>query len=276
MSFDSRSRGTTYVVEDGAAGERFDRWLAARTPLGSRSRAADALLHGRIWMNDVEQTVSDGARRLAGGEVVRVWIDRPGSASRQGPHRSGSLDILFEDADLIVLDKPPGLLTVPLPEQRDAPSLAEQLQQRWRSHARQRPLAVHRLDRDTSGLVVFARSRRAQHGLRQQFASRTPERIYLALVLGIPEPAEGTWQTWLTWDERACVQRPAAARAPGAREAIGRYRLVERFPSFERIADRSPSRHRQAAPDPGTGVAGRASARRRAGLRWSGGECAAS
>lgn len=222
-------RGQVVLVEPGAAGQRLDKWLAAPSRLGSRRKASEALLRGRVWVDGVEQHVDDGARRLRGAEEVRVWVDRPGSAGRAGPHRAGALDILFEDEDLIVLVKPAGLLTVPVAEQPSVPSLAEAVQAHWRSHGHREPLAVHRLDRDTSGPVVFAGSLAARHVLKEQFASRTPERVYLAVVHGAPDPPNGTWRTWLSWDPRARVQRPVPARRPGSFEALAHFACVERF-----------------------------------------------
>jgi 23S rRNA pseudouridine1911/1915/1917 synthase len=225
--------GTIYLVQPAAAGERLDKWLAAPERLGSRSSAAAALVRGRVWVDEVEQRREDGARRLAGGERVRVWMDRPGSASVRRPRRTEDLDVVYEDADLLVLAKPPGVLTVPLPEQPGAESLADRVQGYWRSHGRRRPLAVHRLDRDTSGLVVFARTREAHAGLKAQFMARTPERVYLAVLRHTPAPPEGVWRCWVRWDPQAHRQRLAVEGATGAREAISSYRVIERFPRVD-------------------------------------------
>ncbi len=224
-----RRRGQVERVEPAAAGERLDKWLAAPSRLGSRKQASEALLRGRVWVDEVAQALGNGARRLQGGEQVRIWRDRPGSGHRVGAHRAGTLDILFEDDDLVVLVKPAGLLTVPRADQPDAPSLADAVQARWRSHGQREALAVHRLDRDTSGPVVFARSPFACHALKNQFVRRTPERLYLAVVHGTPDPAEGTWRTWLSWDPLARVQRPVPAHRPRSYEAIARFTCVERF-----------------------------------------------
>jgi 23S rRNA-/tRNA-specific pseudouridylate synthase len=84
-------------------------------------------------------------------------MDRPGSARRRpSAHRTSRLVILYEDDDLIAVDKPAGLLTVPLPRKGDAPSVVEYLEDHLRSHQRRRPFVVHRIDRDTSGIVVVA------------------------------------------------------------------------------------------------------------------------
>ncbi|MGE3842407.1 MAG: RluA family pseudouridine synthase [Vicinamibacterales bacterium] len=225
-----RPEGSEYVVDAASAGVRFDKWLADPQRLQSRSRSARALLRGQVFVNDREQTLADGARRLVAGDRVRIWLDRPLSAHRQGPHRTGQLDIVFEDHDVIVLDKPAGLLTVPLPEQPHAESLADRIAIHWRSHGRL-PMAVHRLDRDTSGLVVFARTGLARARLKAQFVERRPERRYVAVVNGIPTSASGEWRTWLVWDGRLRRQLACDAATPRAFEAISHYVVREAFDS---------------------------------------------
>lgn len=235
------SKGRVYVVPAAASGMRLDKWLADAARLGSRAAALDALARGRVFLDDTELGTADAGRRLAGGERVRLWVDRPGSARRRGARRVHGLDILFEDGDVLVLAKPAGILTVPLPAQPDAVSLSDLVAAYWRSHGKREALAVHRLDRDTSGIVVFARTSRAQAALRAQFASRTPEREYIALVHGHPVPAAGTWRGWLRWDPHTLVQRVARPRARGAREAVAHYRVIETFASAALLAVRLES-----------------------------------
>jgi 23S rRNA pseudouridine1911/1915/1917 synthase len=224
----STSRGGEVVaVTQESHGVRLDKWLASADRLGSRSRAADALLRGRVWWNDEEQTLQDAPRRLAAGDRVRIWIDRPGSRTRQGPRRQNHLDIVYEDQDLLVLAKPPGVLTLARKEQPEQPSLEVYVRDYWRSHGGRTPLAVHRLDRDTSGLVVFARSHHAQAKLRRQFADRSARRGYLAIVHGVPAPAAGEWRVLLQWDQAARRQRPAASKSVYAMDTRSRYRVVE-------------------------------------------------
>src|SRR5581483_11499250 len=91
---------------------------------GSRARAADALRRGKVFLNDVEATLKDAATVLSAGDAVRLWIDRPGSARRPGPiGDSRDLPVVFEDDALIVVDKPAGILAVPLPRRPDARSV---------------------------------------------------------------------------------------------------------------------------------------------------------
>lgn len=156
----------------------------------------------------------------------------PRSAARPRRPRDAQardLAILYEDEAIVVVDKPAGLLTVPLPRREHAPSVASLIEARYRSHRARRPFAVHRIDRDTSGIVVFARNPRAQEALKRQFIAHEPERVYLAIVHGSPRPTTGTWRDRLVWDQQALIQKPAAASHPRAMEAISEYRVVESF-----------------------------------------------
>jgi 23S rRNA pseudouridine1911/1915/1917 synthase len=127
------------------------------------------------------------------------------------------------------VNKPPGLLVVPLHRRKDARTVYEDLQEHLQSHGRSRPFVVHRIDRDTSGLVLFAKSRDAQHQLKEQFARREPERAYLAVVHGHPKPESGTWSDRLVWEQDDLIQRAASARDARAKDAVSAYRVVERF-----------------------------------------------
>lgn len=157
-------------------------------------------------------------------------MDRPGSARRRAA-TAGELQILYEDSALIVINKPAGLLAVPLQQRSHAASAQEYVRQHLRSGPRNRPLVVHRIDRDTSGIVVFAKNVRAQQQLKEQFEKREPERVYLAILHGHPDPPEGIWRDRLAWDAKALVQKQAHPRDPRAKEAVSRYRLLERFPA---------------------------------------------
>ena len=222
--------GRTWVVSADEAGQRLDKFLAAAGRAGSRSRAQDALARGRVFVDDVEAAPADGARIVGAGVVVRLWVDRPGSASRPAPAPArGGLGLLYEDDDLVVADKPAGLLTVPLDDDPDSPSALELLRQRFRSHGGREPLVVHRIDRDTTGVVLFALNPRARGLLAAQFAERSPERAYLAVVHGHPYPSAGHWADRLVWDDDACLQRPARAGDPRAVDAMSDYQVIEAF-----------------------------------------------
>jgi 23S rRNA pseudouridine1911/1915/1917 synthase len=176
-----------WTVGDDEAGVRLDKFLAAAGRMGSRSRAASAIERGKILVNGADTQAPDAARRLVAGDVVRVWTDRPGSATRRlTPTQAGDLRIVYEDRQLVVVDKPAGMLAVPLDERGGPPSVYDRLEARYRSHGKRRPVVVHRIDRDTSGLVLFARDALTGRALQAQFRRREPERVYLAIVHGVP------------------------------------------------------------------------------------------
>jgi len=219
-----------WIAGTADAGVRLDKFLADGSRLGSRARAAAALERGKIFLNGDETQLSDGARRVESGDVVRFWEDRPGSAKgrpRIGP--AGGLDVVFEDDWLLVVNKSAGILSVPLERKSEQPSVYEQIEDRLRSHGKRRPFVVHRIDQDTSGLVVFAKDPDTQRRLKVQFARREPERVYLAVVYGHPEPPSGTWRDTLVWDTKALIQKQTHRNDPQGMEAIADYRVLESF-----------------------------------------------
>ena len=221
--------GASWVAQAADAGTRLDKFLAAPERVGSRGRVLEALDKGKVFINDAEATRRQAGAALRAGDVVRVWMDRPGSARRR-PRASveaGDVEILYEDAALMVVNKPAGLLSVPLERKPDAGSAYDDLEAHLRPRGKRKPLVVHRIDRDTSGLVVFARTARAQQALKDQFRRREPERVYLAIVYGHPQPVEGTWRDHLVWDSKALIQKRTRKGDPAGKEAISRYRVVE-------------------------------------------------
>ena len=223
----SRSQWT---VTNEEAGLRLDKYLAAPGRLGSRGRASTALAKGKVFLDGKEALSDAGSRTLSAGQRVLVWHDRPGSAKvRLGAHKAHGLDILFEDAALIVINKPAGVLTVPLPHRPEAVSVQEQIESHLRSRGKRRPHVVHRIDRDTSGLVVFAKDARSEARLKDQFRQRTAERVYQAIVYGHPSPESGTWRDRMVWDDDALIQKQTHPRDPSGKDAICHYRVLRKF-----------------------------------------------
>jgi 23S rRNA pseudouridine1911/1915/1917 synthase len=221
-----------WTVNPSDAGTRLDKFLAAGDRVGSRARAAVALERGKVFVNEREASLAEAGAPLAAGDTVRVWTDRPGSAKRRvslGKRRD--LPVIYEDDTLVVLNKPPGLLAVPLPPRRaaNAPSVFDDLKEYLRRRGRRRPFVVHRIDRDTSGLVVFAKSAAAQEQLKGQFKRRLPERVYHAVVYGHPSPSSGTWRDHLVWDEKSLIQKETHTRDPRGKEAISQYKVLEKL-----------------------------------------------
>ena len=223
-------------VDDAEAGTALDKFLAADDRLGSRSRAAAARERGKVFVNGAEVGGKEVRLLLKAGDEIRVWEDRPGSSRRRAaPFTAGPLRILYEDQFLIVLDKPAGLLAVPLERREEETSIFDQIEDHLRSHGKRKPLVVHRIDRDTSGVVLFAKDGRTHAALKQQFRERTPERVYLAIVYGHPVPEAGMWRDYLVWDGKALIQKETHRNDPRAAEAISQYRVVEKFASTSLI-----------------------------------------
>jgi RluA family pseudouridine synthase len=217
-------------VGEETAGTRLDKYLASTERLGSRRRAIDALTRRKVFVNEREAARGDAGVLLRAGDEVRLWMDRPGTSRRLrsiGERRD--LAIVYEDEAVIVLDKPPGVLSVPLPRRSDARSVYEDLRAHLKQQAKHRVFVVHRIDRDTSGLVLFAKTARAHEHLKSQFKRHEAGRVYLALVYGQVSPSSGTWRDRLVWDDAALVQKETHPRDPAGKEATSRYRLVEQF-----------------------------------------------
>jgi 23S rRNA pseudouridine1911/1915/1917 synthase len=214
-------------VNADAAGMRLDKFLAAPERVGSRGRVVEYIRKGKLFLNGTEVRLRDAGRLVHLGDTVQYWEDRPGSSRRRrGSLAGGTLAIVYEDDDIVVVNKPAGLLAVPLAQRADAPSVEGHLAVYLRAR-RRTPFVVHRIDRDTSGLVVFAKNARAQEALRAEFERREPERIYLAVLYGHPRPASGTWRDHLKWDSDALLQKRAHPREARGKEAISHYAVVE-------------------------------------------------
>jgi 23S rRNA pseudouridine1911/1915/1917 synthase len=226
-----------WVVTSEQQGVRLDRFLAEAGRLGSRSRVRRALERGQVFLNGSEASIKDAGSPLASGDTVRLWSHRPGSArlrtygasaGRAGP-RGSVLQILYEDESLLVINKPAGLLAVPLGRGKPSRSAFSLLADHLGPRRRSKPFVVHRIDRDTSGIVVFAKTAAAQHAVKDQFARHEPERVYWAIVHGAPHPARGRWRDRLAWDDHALRQTVTDARDPNGVEAISDYHVLETF-----------------------------------------------
>lgn len=179
------------LVPDGLAGERVDAALARMLGL-SRTRAAELAEGGQVA---VAGRVVGKSARVGAGDLVEVVIPEavePGSVAEDD---YPDLRVLYEDADIVVVDKPVGVAAHPS-HGFDGPSVTGVLKARGlrisTSGAPERRGVVQRLDVGTSGLMVLARSEPAYSHLKQQFRDRTPDKVYHALVQGLPDPVRGT------------------------------------------------------------------------------------
>lgn len=190
--------------------------LHALFPGTSGRRLKQWLERGRVRVNGTVVRRGDTGVR----PTDRVELGAPPPAPIPAPLR-----LVHEDAELLVIDKPPGLLTVADLSERER--TAYRLLRDWmQGRDAGRIFIVHRLDRETSGLLVVARTFKAKEALQEQFRVRTPERVYVARVEGAVREATGTLQSRLV-EDRSLRVRPTRDSRLG-REAITHYRVLER------------------------------------------------
>jgi 23S rRNA pseudouridine1911/1915/1917 synthase len=212
------------------AGWRLDRFLAAALPDFSRSRLQQLLAEGAVSLGAV--TVRDGNHRVKPDEIYVVTVPPTVSAIPQG--QDIPLDIVYEDAELIVINKPAGLVVHPAAGNPDGTLVNALIAHcgRLSIGGEARPGIVHRLDKDTSGLLVAAKTERAMASLAKQFANHTIERAYNAVVWGSPRDSTGLIETQIgrsQFDRK----RMAVLRA-GGKSARTRYQVLEKFGPLER------------------------------------------
>ncbi len=202
-------------------GLRMDLALAKMFPQYSRNRLQAWLKSGHVLVGGAR---ADASARAIGGEPVALTAPPAADVARPRAQRM-ALDIVFEDAQLIVINKPAGLIVHPGAGNPDGTLLNGLLAHA--SSLRQVPRAgiVHRLDKDTSGLMVVAKNVTAQANLAAQLAARSVKRTYLALVHGEP-PVRGTIDEPIGRDPRV---RTRMAVTGGGREARTHYKVLERF-----------------------------------------------
>lgn len=194
----------------------------------SHATARGWIAAGRVTRNG--ERVTRGEDRVASGDVVMAEFD-PGTKYREPPRarKGDGFRVLHEDEHLAIVDKEPGVLTIAA-STGDESALEDRLLLSYRRRGLKKPFvkAVHRIDRFTSGVVAFARSEAAWKALREQFAARTPERLYLAIVEGRILADEGTLRHRLEEDEESLKVRTVSGRR--GLDAACSFRVRERFP----------------------------------------------
>ena len=180
------------------AGARLDKALAELLPDLSRARIQALLADGQV-ADDKGRPVTEAKRKVRTGEGFHVTIPPPVPATPEG--QDIPLDIIYEDDHLIVIDKPQGLVVHPAAGNADG-TLVNALLAHCKGSLSgiggvERPGIVHRLDKDTSGVLVMARTREAAKGLTAAFRHRNTHKIYWALVAGVPTPYLGEIKTGL-------------------------------------------------------------------------------
>ncbi|MEO1193355.1 MAG: RluA family pseudouridine synthase [Pseudomonadota bacterium] len=230
MTADPSPEQPLYVtVEEADAGRRLDAFLtdalAEELPALSRTRVQALISQGHV--SDARGTLSEASAKVKPGQELLVTVPAPVEAKPEA--QDLGLDVVFEDEALIVVNKPAGLVVHPAPGTPDGTLVNALLAHCGDSLAGvggvKRPGIVHRLDKDTSGLLVVAKNDEAHQGLVAQFAKRSILRRYAALVWGLPAEMEGEISGNIGRHPK--LRQKMAVLAKGGRPAVTRYKVEE-------------------------------------------------
>ena len=219
-----RVRIETLRVPFAAAGMRLDRFLASALPNHSRSRLAELTKAGLVTVDGI---LALPRRLLTGGEQVVVELP-PREAEMAMQPEEMPIEVVYEDDDVIVINKPPGLVVHPAAGNWHGTLMNGLLARYPSSRVVPRAGIVHRLDKDTSGLMVIARTEKAQLSLVRQLQARSVSRRYLALVTGALA-GEGSIREPVGRHPHVRVKMAVVEEARGGKAAVTHYRSIERL-----------------------------------------------
>jgi len=209
------------------AGQRLDKALAELLPDLSRARLQALLAKGRVSAGGT--VVTEGKRKVKGGETFAV--DVPDAVPPAPRAQAMDLAVVYEDGQLIVIDKPKGLVVHPAAGNAEGTLVNALIAHCGASLSGiggvARPGIVHRLDKDTSGLLVAAKTDLAHRGLSAQFQDHSIDRAYRAVVWGVPRPREGVIEGNIGRDPRN--RKKMAVRPGGGKPAKTFYKVLEPF-----------------------------------------------
>lgn len=224
-------------------GARLDVWIASRVTWRSRADLQKRILDGRILLDGRPGRKGE---RLRAGQVVRVFVDE-GPALDEVPVERLPLDVIFEDEHLVVIDKRAGTVVHPV-GRRVNDTLINALALRYRLEAGDaepiQPMIVHRLDQDTSGVLVFAKTIEARRVLGLDFEERRVEKVYLALVEGEPANDAGTIDAPIGPDLHSEIKIKVAC-VPGGKASRTDFEVLSRkgFTSLVRCMPKTGRQH---------------------------------
>lgn len=217
----------TVKALDQDSGQRLDKTLAGHIADMSRARLQALIAQGNVRQGD--SPVTDSSRKVHAGEEFIVIIPPPVAA--QPLAQDIALDVVYEDDDLIVINKAPDMVVHPAAGNLDG-TLVNALLAHCGDNLSgiggvKRPGIVHRLDKETSGLMVAAKNDKAHQGLSEQLSTRTLKRVYHALVWSLPSPARGVIETQI--GRSRSNRKKMAVLESGGKEAITEYQVLEAF-----------------------------------------------
>ncbi len=220
----------TPPVEIEQKGMRIDKFLALTCEGLSRSAVQRLILEGYVSVDD--DVVADNDFKVRLDDVYQVIV--PEAKDAEIKAEDIPLDIVFEDDDLVVVNKPAGMVVHPAPGAYSA-TLVNALMFHCQDNLSgvggvKRPGIVHRIDKDTSGLLVAAKTDAAHHGLAEQFFEHSIKRVYLAIVYGLPNPLEGRIEANI--GRSPYDRKKMAVVQKGGKTAVTNYKVLQNFGNF--------------------------------------------
>jgi 23S rRNA pseudouridine1911/1915/1917 synthase len=219
----------SFNVSNEEVGMRLDHFLVRKLPEFTRSRIQNLIKQGFVTVND---QIADPARKLKPDQQVKIILPPLQEAQPKG--QSVPFDIIYEDEDLIVVNKPAGLVVHPGAGNPDLTLVNGLIAYCGDTLSGiggvKRPGIVHRLDKNTSGLMVVAKNDFTHQGLSAQFAKRTLKRSYLAFCWGLFHPLSGTIEGNIGRDPRHRQRMKILSH--GGKEAITDYRVIENYNTY--------------------------------------------
>lgn len=221
--------GFLFEVKDGDRQKRLDKYLVENMPEGqSRSFIQKLINTGNVFVNDI---VVKSHHKVVPGEMVKVVVPPPEDSAIK--KEKIPLDIVYEDEDLLVVNKPAGMVTHPAPGNHSGTLVNALL---W--HCKNlsgiggvlKPGIVHRIDKGTSGILVVAKTDRAHKALAKQFKDKTTRRVYAALVKGVVELDNGMVELPIGRSKKD--RKKMAVDFDSERNAVTTYKVVKRFKDF--------------------------------------------
>jgi 23S rRNA pseudouridine1911/1915/1917 synthase len=218
-----------YTVDPGQTLMRIDKYLSSRIENVSRTRIQDAANAGNILVNNKPVRPN---YRIKPGETVQIVLPNPPREIELIPENI-PINIVYEDEDVVVVNKEPGMVVHPAYGNYSG-TLVNALMWHFKDlplfrTGELRPGLVHRIDKNTSGILVIAKNELALNRLSKQFFERTTDRKYLALVWGVPEPGEGTITGNVGRNLRDRKIMQVFPDGSQGKNAITHYRVIENF-----------------------------------------------
>jgi 23S rRNA pseudouridine1911/1915/1917 synthase len=206
---------------------RIDKFLMNLIPNATRNKIQQAATAGDIYVNDLPVKSNYKVKPL---DVVRIMLSHPPFENRVDPENI-PLDIVYEDAALLLINKPPGLVVHP-GHGNYTGTLVNALAYHFENlpmNSSERPGLVHRIDKDTSGLLVIAKTEAAMTHLAKQFEAKTSEREYIAIVWGNVKEDEGTIEGNIARHVKDRMQMAVFSDPEIGKPAVTHYKVLERF-----------------------------------------------